>query len=303
MTDQSHSAPATEEAFRMLAEIARKQLEAGKSSRSAGMKPALQARTNPPFDEKVLGFASFREFVRAAAAASFVDLLEVEAVGDVDVLPRGLGSSIGAAGRTSDKIRPDLWRAFTRWGNNEHRLWDRRTGEAVGLGGATETGSEDAATAALLAALENDPARFVAIDPVTPDQLLGWMTEFANEQHDAVMRAALHAALNEDLPIRKFTATVREIGLGRPWHLHNLSRVATLIQNWAAENSVRIDSLFEPSAAREPRRAEQRPSPTPPAVQDTETLRRQVIRYIEQMTEPELLQIPIPVRLLALGGS
>jgi hypothetical protein len=93
-----------EAAFAGLAGLVRRLVSKRRSTRSASLKPALQA-SHPGFDEFRLGYSTFRAFLEAAELAGYVVLRPAAKGADVDVLPAGTSPEPEETPPAFDEIR------------------------------------------------------------------------------------------------------------------------------------------------------------------------------------------------------
>jgi hypothetical protein len=285
-------------AFNELATVVGSLIAEGRATRAAGVKARLLKRTDPPFDEKALGFATFRDFLRAAGAAGFVTPIEPAAIGeDMNVLlPRPTSAnrviSVPAPG---PRIREDLWDAFSRWDWDVLHLWDTQAQRAMRIP-ARARPNESTEQAALRAAWNATPSRFVTIDFVTPETLVSWAKEWVTSLDVGTISESLLHALDDDLPVRKFTDLVRQHGLVGSWQAEYTRRMRGVIGTWRSAHGLQIDLT---PASEPPRVERRRSSPTRVEVLelDVDKIRNHVHSVVDQMTVGELLSLSVPLRL------
>ena len=269
----------------------------GRMTRAAAVKARLQAETSPPFDEKRLGYTSFREFLKSAESAGVVQLRPAQVGPDLDVLPPSTGSEGTPDGPAPGaRIRGDVWNAFSRWDQGFLRLWDTETGRAIRISREARS-TEPPEAAALRAAWYSRPGRFVEIDPILPDTVVGWARQWVASLPDDAVRGALENTLGERLPIRSFTELVRRFGLGSSWHETHARCVRGVVENWASDHELVIDlsRSAEPPSVGFPAKTASRST----RGHDEASLRRQVHEMVDEMTVPELLSLSFPLRLTA----
>jgi hypothetical protein len=289
--------------YGLLAEVVRDAHVAGRRCIAASLKPALQRRSNGGFSESRLGFETFRQFLRAAEAQGVITT-RPSSGGDVEVaLPAAQTSDPTVAGSAQgdpaigpgQRIRPDLWRAWVEWSTDLARVFDRQTGEAR-LYPAEERPYEAEAWAALRREMRDNPARFVAIEPTTPEDTLQRMRQFAEEQSDSV-RERLVAALGDEQPAARFTALVRsEPELAKAWHFVRAQQIAGAITEWCRRNDVNVDFLeaARPRAGRVPSMERREAS----SWGSEEELRELVLAAVRKMPVGDLLRLPIALEYL-----
>lgn len=254
-----------------------------RSIRSAAVKQAL-LRSEPSFDEKVLGFDTFRDFLRGAETAGFIELANASTGPDVDVLAPGVARSPGSGG-TRRRVREDLWHAFTDWTLGLIRFWHPEANRAFAVTASESAGEPVEETSARLAFLAN-PAPFVPIDPIPRETVYEWMTAFARSAPDGTSERLL-AALQAPMPFRSFTNVVRELGLGAAWSSEHTQHVAERIQTWARARDIDVDP-FEPRATT----ASTSKSSFAAAV-DEDRVRAMAHRLVDHMPVTELLNIRV----------
>src|SRR5262249_10233255 len=99
----------------------------GRSTKSAGLKPRLQSKTNGAFDEHALGFPTFRAFLIDAEGAGVVRLHRVSGP-DILVLPP---EGVQPLSAEPSIIRNDVYVAFVEWRGGRTWVWDREAEKAV----------------------------------------------------------------------------------------------------------------------------------------------------------------------------
>lgn len=274
-----------ESAFVTLVAVVQERSREGKSTRSAGLKPALQTRTNHSFDEHALGFSTFRAFLSEAARRALIVLSPVEGVPDVDVaVPDQLDAPSRSAGHDnararSGRMRPDLWNAFVRWHDGTDRYWDRESDQVIRTPAGVPPPSHG--------------DRYIRITPIEPETVGRWMREMVDGQLDPRGAATLSAALQREDGVVAFVAEAKRLGVIHEWHRFQARKVFSLVEQWRHDNAL-ADSLSvsETKPTSRPKEA----SSYAPGGEDE--LRTILHRWIDEMTYPELLAISVPVRLV-----
>lgn len=289
-------------AFELLQDVVGEHFERGRLCHSAGLKPAMQAKA-PNFYEGGLGFSSFREFLRAAEVQGVVKVQAAPTGPDVVVLPMSATSVVRPAESLLDehgsfRIRGDLWRAFFDWKPGFIRVYDRANDKAVVLPGKPnpfQTGEQNR----VREDLEQQPDRFVSIDPIERDIQLGWMNEFVAELSDPGLQQVFGVALASDRPVAGFTRCVRtDPRLARMWQRRRVEKVRAEIKEWSEAHGLDIRVEERPQA----------PHPTPAVPErghdlgegggEVAALRDRLHTAIDRMTYGDLLRLPIPVEYI-----
>lgn len=247
----------------------------------------LLTRTHPGFTEREYGFKKFVELLQAGHdQGRFV--LEV-----VDGHPRlrPAGAAPSPARAQLSRLKSDYWATALTWEPGV-RYWDRRRGRALFL----PTDDNGAPV------WESSPQDFVALEPVTMQEQLHWMAQFADDQEEPA-RTALHAALADTAP-GAFKRALGHLGLQGAWTTRLQQRVTEHALTWAQRNEIPAPALMEPRF-RSPRpggpRAESpRPAPTPSrtAVAEAMDLRARLHQVIDQMSPAELASLSVPAAYL-----
>lgn len=297
---------ARQNAYERLAELTTRLVGNGRSTRSAGVKPALQG-LDASFDERRLGFRSFRSFLEAAEANGHVALRGVPGTPDVDVFPAGPLASHDAGASRPERIRGDVWSAFVDWRSHWERVYDRETHQ-VGWLPTVSSPDEGAVVADLRRAASDDPSRYVRIEPIRQDVTLDWMTRFVEGLPDGTEQQMLKDALANARPIRAFVIAVNRSRVKDEWGKERLERVRAHITSWAEANGLALDLTTEREpltappelrsghAPRRPVAGARRSPPTMgPAADD---LRDRVCRAVRAMSRAELLRLAIPLEYI-----
>lgn len=291
-----------ERAFDALVEVTTRLVEEGGAPRAAAVKTRLQRDFGHEFEEERLGFPTFRSFLQAAEKAGRVELRDAPRGPDLDVLPPGTEPPPARSGNVTKRtwIRRDLWDAFTRWDEGFIRFWDPDARRAVRLPEEKPPG-ESEEDASLREAWESDRSRFVPIEHIPVETVVGWAREFTGSLPPDPAQVALLNALEQELPIHNFTQLVRRLGLSPRWHEAHSARVREVVEDWARRNGVEIDLHTDADD-----RPKSHPGRTPRSagsvvtlVASEDDLRRRVHDMVDRMTLPELLDLSIPLRLVA----
>jgi hypothetical protein len=290
-----------QQAFELLRVIVSRFQSEGRSTRSAGVKPALQF-SEAGFDERRLGYRSFRSFLEAAVEDGYITFERAPRGPDVELRATLAGNPTPTI--SGEKIRRDLWSAFVDWRREWSRVYDRET-DRVGWLPAHEDRDAHEAFAALRRDAAASPDRFVAIEPFSREQTEEWMRAFIAAMGESPRRGALESAMTSGTPIRAFVRTALELGINDQWSAFRLARVRERIEAWAAQHglqqldlSVEQEPITTPSSRRaraEPRASHRISSAGRSSVDE---LRDRVCVAVRQMSRGELLRLPIPLEYL-----
>ncbi|WP_371579238.1 hypothetical protein [Streptomyces sp. NBC_01314] len=315
---EAHSAPEgytvetadLDRAFWWLRRAVTQLKERGARVTAAGVKSEVLRLT--AFRENDLGFTSFRSFLEAAERAGVVTLaLPAPGSGQdvtvsLDVDPASETATRRSGPPSRRRIRPDLWTAFVDWNQKFVRLWDRSAERAVIFPAAPSAG--DMPTIARLRdRYLSRPDDFVLIEPISQEQQLGWMRDFAKSVSSEA--ADLQRCLDEPRPAASFARTLRgDPALGEAWRSQLSSLVFGVIETWVNQNGLHVDpgeSLFGPGQQTtqktlgQPRHLNARSfAEHQPAVSSgpRETdLRAQLLAVLSELSTDELMQIKVPI--------
>jgi hypothetical protein len=302
------------EAFTALAALVRQWRQEGKRTTTAGIKPALARAMDGSFNERELGFASFRDFAVAAELAGFIQLYRPERGHWLMLLPDEDPAAVEAEASTPasappERLKPPVWSVFVEWGDDWVRLWDRRDGRAFWY--PTDASGRPA--------WEADPGRFVPIEHASESIQIEWMREWA-ETLAPQLRDALLPTIGIDAVKGSFRARLSELGLTTSWREELRRRVLDQATSWATVNHVSRSAILDQRRAGAGQSRSSRPSlpdplgaslapPPAPSVpppsprtasgavrSDFESeVRAQVHAAVDRMTVSELLDMKLPV--------
>ncbi len=264
---------------------------------AAGVKSRMRQISDSAFDERLLGYSTFRAFLEDAERNGLVSLHRGKQ--DLLVTPPGTEPppqpAVRARTAGGTRIRRDLWDAFVDWSPGQLRFYDRAS-ERARVIPQTAGPREDASQRQLRERVLADPRNHIPISPIAFETQLAWMHEFASAQPPQIL-AELQLALTSDRPARDFTARVKAVPLlASAWHTHLVKLVAEVIEAWAAENQLAVDPMDRPPAP--PPKPAQRAAAEPGRSQDTTRLRTMLHRAIDQMPAHELATLKIPIGYL-----
>jgi len=237
-------------AFQLLATTVREFHINGRPCLGATLKPRLYQQH---FDEKLLGFRKFGEFLRAAEAAGYVKL-NLTPGGDISISPgsgfrdpdippfaAGIAPSLAMAGASPIsassaapiRVRQDLWNAF----NSLSDKWVYDPASDTAFKDFHSTGTLEGQVA---------PSRPNTI-PIPPgrERVTEWMRSFANMQ-DPEARAQLSDALDRDAGLYDFNNLTKSKGLLRLWSRFHIQNVLAAIEAWAALNKLHPKNVASP---------------------------------------------------------
>lgn len=303
MNDQHQTVPA-EPALELAAQIVAEAATRDFHPTAAELKLQMLSQM-PSFSEKELGFRKFIDFLNDAQTRGhlfvFTDNNGHPRVSKDPVVAQPPSTSPGAPDEPPARMRQDLWSALVHWEDRSDRFWDRKERRAVYV-------PVDGDGAPLW---NSEPSRFARIAPVTRDEHLAWMHEFA-ESLEGPKRDALLQAAGPDAPRGALKNALRRHELSALWGAELQSRVTARAENWARVQGVRLDQIVErtpppvhpaglPSGAKNslqpPSRPESSDSQAEP-VGETALLRRRLHGVIDKMSLAELAAIQVPALYL-----
>ena len=132
----------------------------------------------------------------------------------------------------------------------------------------------------------------VAISPISPDRVKSWMQDFAEQTSDTI-KATLIGSLQTPNPFRQFRGATDELGQTPQWRHYLQTKVVGVISDWMTEHDLHID-LHENDPANQ-----SAPVGLAMLSPSEEAIRNSVQEFVSRMTLPELMAVPIPMRLLA----
>jgi hypothetical protein len=292
--------------FQLLKSILHEFRISGRPARGASVKALKQTRSSGLFDQTKLGFAKFKDFLKAAEEAGLIAITEGGPGHDISIhlreeqapLPQDAGdrSPIFTSCNNSANatIRPDLWSAFTFFQTDSLHFFDRLNQRAYRIPQEANA-MEPAAIRSLRNRLE-DTSTIIPIRPIPMPTLLQWMKEFAESQPAHIRESLLNALKAESQPHRNFSLAVRTFrGLPRIWHKFHVRGVSEAIMKWANENRVEIPDLsvsvirasgIKPKAAT----LSLPPAQIPPRMKSNAVLPFDVLTFIDS-TIGELLKL------------
>jgi hypothetical protein len=239
-------------AFQLLASTVREFHINGRACLGATLKPRLYQQH---FDEKLLGFRKFAEFLRAAEASGYVTLNPTPG-GDIGISPAsGLrvpemappstpgvaqafvpasASYVTPPATAPIRVRQDLWNAF-------NSLSDRWVYDPT-----TDTAFKDSSATSGWGGQLTPPSRPNTVPiPSGRERVTEWMRSFTNMQ-DPDVKAQLSAALDQNAGLYEFNNLTRSKGLLRLWSRFHIQNVLAAIEAWAASNKLLPRNVASP---------------------------------------------------------
>lgn len=184
-------------------------------------------RTYGGFDPKRVGYKRFRDFLDDAEGRGYVEVNR-DRPGDVAVAIPGASPEAGSTPR----MRSDLWKAFSDWNPRTSRFYDLNEDRVVTL--PTEPAPlEPTRYTELRKRISQNPSGFVEIKPVSRQQQLDWMRDFALLVTDPEVSRVLSEALKSDHPARYFVVVLRNFpNMLNRWHNTLRERVYAEALKW-----------------------------------------------------------------------
>jgi hypothetical protein len=238
-------------AFQLLASTVREFHINGRACLGATLKPRLYQQH---FDERLLGFRKFGDFLRAAEAAGYVRLSATPG-GDIAISPgsglrnpeilapfpgdtaptiaTAITPSITSSSAAPIRVRQDLWNAFNSF--SDKWFYDASTDTA--FRDSHGTGGWDGQPT--LARPNTIPI------PSGRERVAEWMRSFATMQ-DLEAKAQLSNALDRNAGLYEFNNLTRSQGLLRLWSRFHIQNVLAAIEAWAASNKVHPRNVASP---------------------------------------------------------
>ncbi|MWV15277.1 hypothetical protein F3I16_04380 [Pseudomonas sp. L-22-4S-12] len=89
--------------------------------------------------------------------------------------------------------------------------------------------------------LEEEPERLLAVDSLTPGEILALMAEFLPEIEQPAAYTALQAALDSRKPLRSFHNALKQFpDVQSAWQAFEAERLRELALDWLAENQLEL---------------------------------------------------------------
>jgi hypothetical protein len=144
-----------------------------------------------------------------------------------------------------DKIKIDgdeLLMAMESYLNEGHFYIDKQTGEIhlVRDSSYMEESDEE-----ILEKIENDPARYVMVDPIPSSVGFNIMCDFIDELKDINIKEYLANQINKKHPFRKFKdGLLNYPHIRDKWFIYHEQRLRELAIEWLEENDINAELLF-----------------------------------------------------------
>lgn len=253
----------------------------------------------PGFSPDAYGFPSLKALLHQITVPGRLvqtSPLEWWLVADGAEAPLGSGVAAGAemstapaepARSSARRARVDSawWRAVTEFDETRHAWFDLQ--------------EEELSTDSELAAAE--PERFLAL-PRFGLQLQRDLARAWSEEQPSPAREELLTALDAEPKLAQFLRVVRDAGFLPRWSERRLDTGCSLLLQWAKDHGIDTRIFLTQSralpAVRTPATAALPRVSGPMFGMSIEELRPFLHRVIEEMTEPELLQVAVPSRFL-----
>jgi len=278
----------------------------GEPGISAAHLKNLLTVASPTFSEqqRALGFKKFVELLDVAQEKR---LIQVERHGENKhpfISPWDTSTSrvleTRDGGEPNHRVRGAMWPIVVDWEPSYLRIWDREANRGF-MYPVTADGTP---------AWEQQPHRFLPIDPVTPDQQFQWMREFANTLPPEAASTLL-PTIGPDAPRGAYRKALLHLNVDRAWTATLQRRVSEHVRAWAVHHGIAPSAVLERrrrpdvpvrSASPQPSTIEAAPErgpvhkagilPAPSSM--TDALRARLHSVIDQMSATELSAIPIP---------
>lgn len=252
-----------------------------------------ELRSGRPFQLSSLGVARFVEFLQAHP--DVVDVTrEDHSQGDVVVSlrARAIGEAVqaGATPRdagSADRVRPEVWQAFTNPDPTRLRFYNRSTGRVAHY--REPTIDENEIRAKITVQHWGDQA--VQIDPIPGPKQKEWMTAFLDamdidqakrETYDHLFAAEYKSSLNSI-----FTDSLG--AMSGPWRTFRAARVSEAVREWAARNDLSIAQVMTGRSEAAPHVA-----PHQAAVER----RRALHVLIDRLDDDDLARVQVPLEVV-----
>jgi hypothetical protein len=249
----------------------------------------LLRREIPGFTAEDYGYQSLRELVRKFPETG--TLVQGRKPPELWlVAPHGQPPAVASREEIKERgrLRPEWWRAIVHFDPAYHAWLDLET----------STLCEDPAVTAA------QPERYLEIPRFSLEDQRKLAREFA-EQQEAAVRDRLLLSLNADSWMTAFLEEADQVGAKPAWGQRRTQIIAKAAHEWVKNHDIEPGVLFEPWSSTSPRGGRNSGPVAGSEVADGPTLRmdegafRQFLhQIIDQMTEAELMHIPIPGRFL-----
>ena len=265
------------QAFQLLCEVVRDSYSSGRICLGAPLKLELQRRTHRAFNEQILGFQRFGDFLRAAQGQGLIQLLRTPG-GDLEVrLANDSRSSLNGPVLLSvpasvapaptqiaptpqpnttaipEAFRPQPVDSYPPGSNSpqvrvRQDLWDAFNSYFGNWAYDRRTDAAHKAPPNLFGPAANNPD-LVEI-PAGRERTLGWMRSFAAMQDDET-KSRLLALLDGDSAVHIFMKTVAiDWKLRRAWRRYHIQQVLAAIDAWATANNLHPQRVVAPYIGR-----------------------------------------------------
>ncbi len=286
-TDQSHFAR------NLLLEILGESGSLKGAQLASRLRREFELRSGRPFNLGSLGVARFLEFLQAHPDVVQITR-EDTAQGDVIVSLRALAigevvqeGAISRGNSKSDRVRPEVWQAFTNPDPTRRRFYNRSTGRVAHYREPAVDQNEIRAKAQV----QQWGDQAVRIDLIPGSRQQEWMKEFLDavdldqakrETYDHLLAAEYKSSLNSI-----FTDSLG--ALSGPWRTFRTARVSEAIKEWAARNDLSIAQVTTGQSKEAP--------PVPPRQVAVER-RRALHALIDSLDDDDLSKVQVPIEVV-----
>jgi len=280
----------------------------------------MRAASYGAFDERGLGYLTFREFLDDAAEHGVIKIIPPAPGQDyrlylpgstalaehtVSAPASGSAGTPQASSRTTHKhIRSDLWATFIDWNESLRRVYDVQARRAYRI--PAEPGAlEPKEITELRQQADLDPKRFRTIPRVSQEIHLGWMRQFVHRVEDASLRTFLESALDGERPAAGFRTALRAYPREQTaWTTFLIDQLAERIAAFGRDEGLDIDPFEE--EPREPLNSNSAaitaqpdaPAPSETLTPSIDQVRAKLHAAIDVMPLQDLLALKVPVGYL-----
>ena len=248
----------------------------------------------PPFDERILGYKTFRVFLEKTQGNWVEVSPPVDGPGDIVISLRDQlrqPASLPMRSDTLPQFRNEVWQAFTNPDASRLRYLHKETGNVLHFKGEERSEKEDNY------AIASD--EYVKIEFIEAQQQRDWMEEFLNavpivgderKAYESMMSGPYSSAMN--------AAFTRSLGNKRDqWREFRTSRVSTVIANWAEKHSLPLVLLERAPVSQHVERAPDYVRVGAPGSRSSHAPYQEAIKLLDLLTDQEIRSVVIPVLL------
>lgn len=302
------------EAFDLLAKSAAAARADGRVPLAAWIKAKMIRDSGGRFNERLLGFKTFRSFLLAAETAGYVSLQQPSHGDDLVILARtgegppiskatpvldpedrGVKASSNARAKIEKRLKRPIWQAFINWDDGARYTFDPGSGLVESLG-------PDASPS---------PAAKV-ISPIPLTTQMDWARRFTRQEIGSPLQEAVLQILDSTdapdraAPMKNFLVVIRATeGALTRWRWRRQTEVTRVACEWAENEGISEHQIFEPRIGDEsPPNSVALPEIERPtehednSVSALESARSILHSAIDRMPLAELQEIPVRVKYL-----